>query len=113
MLPRLRYSTGSASLCPSACALLNTSCRQSLPLPESRYRASKCSADFSAEALICLEPTLDSAQVGLGGDSHNIVRAKLIGVLQELARSLARALGLRSVLTAAIIVVLALIGWQL
>src|SRR6266700_6639036 len=33
--------------------------------PQQLYR--KCSANFSTKALICLNPTLDSAQVGLTG----------------------------------------------
>src|SRR5262245_7908830 len=48
----------------------------------------------------------------LGGDGRNIDRAKLSGVLQDLASSLTRALALRVVLAGAIVVVLALIAWH-
>src|SRR5260370_30683109 len=58
-------STASASSCQSACASPNTSDRPSPQAPDRQLLDQKCSADFSAKPLICLKPTLDSAQVGL------------------------------------------------
>src|SRR5262245_9336517 len=62
MLLRPHFSTGSASPYPSACASPITSCQHLLQAPDCQ----KCSDDFLAKVLICLDPTVDSAQVGLG-----------------------------------------------
>ena len=64
MPPRRLCLTVLASSCPSACALPCPSGKPSLRPPEPGPRP-KCSDDFSAKALICPDPTPDSAQVGL------------------------------------------------
>src|SRR5262245_66604622 len=65
MLLRPHFSTGSASPYPSACASPITSCQHLLQAPDCQ----KCSDDFLAKVLICLDPTVDSAQVGLAAIS--------------------------------------------
>ena len=62
--PRRLCLTVLASSCPSACALPCPSGKPSLRPPEPGPRP-KCSDDFSAKALICPDPTPNSAQVGL------------------------------------------------
>ena len=67
--PRRLCLTVLASSCPSACALLRPSGKPSLRPPEPGPRP-KCSDDFSAKALICPDPTPNSAQVGLVLSCH-------------------------------------------
>jgi hypothetical protein len=63
--PRCRtgHSPRPFSSCQSASP--NTSDRSSQPAPDRQQFDQKCIDDFSAKSLICLKPTLDSAQVGL------------------------------------------------
>src|SRR5207302_103293 len=66
--PRPHSSTASASPCPSACASPNQTCQLSRSAPD--YTWSKCSANFLAKLLICLEQSVDFAQVGLRSRSR-------------------------------------------